>query len=206
MLVKICGITSPEIAEAAVDAGADFLGFVFAKSKREVSVDQAANIIAALPEHVKSVGVFVNKEKQEIEKIARATGLDFVQLHGEEPPEAVSSFTFPVIKSLPGTEKGVKQAAQYDAAYLLMDSPPLPHAHGGNGVTFNWSTLKGNTFSERLILAGGLTPENVAEAIQQVKPVAVDVSSGVETDGRKDSDKIKAFIQEAKRTTVERNR
>lgn len=86
MLVKICGITSPEIAEAAVDAGADFLGFVFAKSKREVSVDQAANIIAALPEHVKSVGVFVNKEKQEIEKIARATGLDFVQLHGEESP------------------------------------------------------------------------------------------------------------------------
>ncbi|MFD1412582.1 phosphoribosylanthranilate isomerase [Oceanobacillus jeddahense] len=206
MLIKICGITSSEIAETAVQAGADFLGFVFAKSKREISADQARKIIAALPEHVKSVGVFVNKDVQEIEKIARITGLDLIQLHGEESAETVSSLTLPVIKSLPGTEEGIKKAAQYDAAsYLLMDSPPLPHAHGGNGISFNWSMLKDYTFSNQLILAGGLTPENVAEAIQLVNPSGVDVSSGVETDGKKDPDKIKAFIQAAKRT-IERNR
>ncbi|WP_040983460.1 phosphoribosylanthranilate isomerase [Oceanobacillus jeddahense] len=205
MLIKICGITSSEIAETAVQAGADFLGFVFAKSKREISADQARKIIAALPEHVKSVGVFVNKDVQEIEKIARITGLDLIQLHGEESAETVSSLTLPVIKSLPGTEEGIKKAAQYDAAsYLLMDSPPLPHAHGGNGISFNWSMLKGHTFFNQLILAGGLTPENVAEAIQLVNPSGVDVSSGVETDGKKDPDKIKAFIQAAKRT-IERN-
>ncbi|WP_194165576.1 phosphoribosylanthranilate isomerase [Oceanobacillus sp. CFH 90083] len=196
MLVKICGITSPEIAEAAVHAGADFLGFVFAKSKREISADQARKIIEALPEHVKSVGVFVNKGVKEIEEIVQEAGLDFIQLHGEESAETVSSFTSPVIKSLPGTEGGLKKAAEYNAAsYLLMDSPPLPHAHGGNGITFNWSILKGNNFSNRLILAGGLTAENVAEAIQQVNPIGVDVSSGVETNGEKDPDKIKAFIQ-----------
>lgn len=206
MLIKICGITSSEIAETAVQAGADFLGFVFAKSKREISADQARKIIAALPEHVKSVGVFVNKDVQEIEKIARITGLDLIQLHGEESAETVSSLTLPVIKSLPGTEEGIKKAAQYDAAsYLLMDSPPLPHAHGGNGISFNWSMLKDYTFSNQLILAGGLTPENVAEAIQLVNPSGVDVSSGVETDEKKDPDKIKAFIQAAKRT-IERNR
>lgn len=206
MLVKICGITSPEIAQAAVHAGADFLGFVFAKSKREVSIDQARKIIATLPEHVKSVGVFVNKDVQEIEEIAQETGLDFIQLHGEESAQTVSRFTYPVIKSLPGTEEGLKKTAQYDAAsYLLMDSPPLPDAHGGNGMTFNWSILKGNNFSGRLILAGGLTAENVAEAILQVNPIGVDVSSGVESDEKKDPDKIKAFIQAAKRT-VEGNR
>ncbi|GGP15010.1 phosphoribosylanthranilate isomerase [Oceanobacillus neutriphilus] len=206
MLVKICGITSPEIAQAAVQAGADFLGFVFAKSKREVSIDQAREIISTLPDHVKSVGVFVNKDVQEIEEIAQETGLDYVQLHGEESAQVVSQFKVPVIKSLPGTEEGIKKTAQYDAAsYLLMDSPPLPHAHGGNGTTFNWSILNENAFSDKLILAGGLTPENVAEAIKQVNPIGVDVSSGVETDGQKDPDKIKAFILAAKRT-VERNR
>ncbi|MFD1065150.1 phosphoribosylanthranilate isomerase [Oceanobacillus locisalsi] len=199
MLVKICGITTPEIAEVAVRAGADFLGFIFAKSKREISTEQAREIIAALPEYVKSVGVFVNKSTQEIEHTVRETGLDFVQLHGEETAETVEHFSVPVIKSLPGTVDGLHIAAQYDAAsYLLMDSPPLPHAHGGNGVAFNWSILKGNHFSERLILAGGLTAENVSEAIQEVNPMGVDVSSGVETDGKKDPDKIKAFIQAAK--------
>lgn len=199
MLVKICGITTPEIAETAVRAGADFLGFVFAKSKREISTEQARKIIATLPEHVKSVGVFVNKGVQEIEHIVQETGIDFVQLHGEETAETVQSFTVPVIKSLPGTTDGLHIAAQYDAAsYLLMDSPPLPNAHGGNGVTFNWSILKGNHFPNRLILAGGLTAENVSEAIREADPIGVDVSSGVETDGEKDPDKIKAFIHAAK--------
>ncbi|GEN88318.1 phosphoribosylanthranilate isomerase [Oceanobacillus sojae] len=205
MLVKICGITSPEIAQVSVHAGADFLGFVFAKSKREVSINQAREIIATLPDHVKSVGVFVNKDVQEIEEIAQEAGLDFIQLHGEESAQVVSQLTYPVIKSLPGTEEGLKKTAQYDAvSYLLMDSPPLPHAHGGNGTTFNWSILNGIDFSDKLILAGGLTPENVAEAIKQVNPIGVDVSSGVETNGKKDLDKIKSFIHAAKRT-VERN-
>lgn len=199
MLVKICGITSPEIASVAVHAGADFLGFVFAKSKREVSMEQARKIIQELPGHVKSVGIFVNQDIHAVEKIVQETGLDFAQLHGEESNEAVIQLTCPVIKSLPGTKDGLAKAAHYDAAsYLLMDSPPLPDAYGGNGISFNWSILEGNAFSEKLILAGGLTPENVAEAIQQVNPVGVDVSSGVETNGKKDPDKIKAFISAAK--------
>lgn len=202
MLVKICGITTPEIADTAVSAGADFLGFVFAKSKREIFIEQARKIIQTLPSHVKSVGVFVNKEVQEIEEIVQQTGLDFVQLHGEESAEVITKFSCPVIKSLPGTQEGLNKTRQYDtASYLLVDSPPLPHAHGGNGVTFNWSILKENTFSDKLILAGGLTAENVADAIKQVNPVGVDVSSGVETDGKKDPDKIKAFIQAAKTGT-----
>lgn len=200
MLVKICGITSLEMAKIAVHAGADFLGFVFARSKREVSAAQAKEIIQQLPACIQTVGVFVNQNMREIEAIVQKTGLDFVQLHGEESAETVRKSTCPVIKSLPGTKDGLKKAAQYDtASYLLMDSPPLPHAHGGNGISFNWSILEGNTISSRLILAGGLTPENVADAIKQVNPIGVDVSSGVETDGRKDPDKIKAFIQAAKR-------
>ncbi|GIO23261.1 phosphoribosylanthranilate isomerase [Oceanobacillus sp. J11TS1] len=199
MLVKICGITSLEIAEVAVRAGADFLGFVFAKSKREISVEQARKIINTLPEHVKSVGVFVNKDILEVEDIVHKTGMDYAQLHGEESVEEVNRLTCPAIKSLPGTEAGLNKAAQYEAAsYLLMDSPPLPHAHGGNGISFNWSILEGNSFSKKLILAGGLTPENVGQAIQQVTPIGVDVSSGVETNGKKDPAKIKAFIQAAK--------
>jgi phosphoribosylanthranilate isomerase len=199
MKVKICGITDAQSALAAVESGADAIGFVFAESKRKIEVVKARDIIARLPETVMKVGVFVNETKTEIESIAKTVGLTHVQLHGNETPEFSRSLSLPVIKALSvEPENRLTGLGEYPCEYLLLDGPKGKY-HGGNGLAFDWSMLNSrDLFGKKIILAGGLHEGNVVEAIDQVMPDMVDVSSGVETDGKKDLVKIKRFIEKAK--------
>ncbi|WP_108668878.1 phosphoribosylanthranilate isomerase [Peribacillus acanthi] len=198
MKVKICGITDVDSAHVAVQAGADALGFVFAKSKRQIRPEQAKQIIEVLPKEIEKVGVFVNEDPQVIESIVHSCGLTMIQLHGEESPDQCQGYSLPIIKAFGMSEKqDLVNTQLYLNDYLLLDSPKGAY-QGGNGVRFDWSLLTKWNSNKKLILAGGLTPENVREAIEVTQPYMVDVSSGVETDGKKDHEKIKAFIQNAK--------
>ncbi|MEH6943396.1 phosphoribosylanthranilate isomerase [Bacillus sp. JJ722] len=200
MKVKICGLTDVETALYAAEMGADAIGFVFAPSRRRITPQKAKEIIARLPGHVEKVGVFVNEEPEVIEQIAATCGLTIIQLHGEESKEACKVYHLPVIKAVGiGKEEDVVQAEQYEVPYLLVDSPKGQQYHGGNGETFDWQLLQSVSLNNhRVILAGGLTVENVRKAIETVRPYMVDVSSGVETNGKKDRAKIKQFIQVVK--------
>ncbi|KKB35413.1 phosphoribosylanthranilate isomerase [Bacillus thermotolerans] len=199
MKVKICGIRDIDTALYAKEINTDAVGFVFAKSKRQVTVDQAAEIADELKGGPLKVGVFVNETQENIERIAEQASLDIIQLHGDEPPELAEALRLPVVKAF-SFQKGAQLSdmLSYPADYILLDSPIGPY-RGGNGTSFDWSLLEKETFDRsRLILAGGLHAGNVQEAIQMIKPYAVDVSSGVETDGSKDRQKMKQFIQAAK--------
>jgi phosphoribosylanthranilate isomerase len=197
--VKICGIKRLGDAKTAVDAGADALGFVFAKSSRQVTVEQARSIIARLPEEVLKIGVFVNSSKQELEETVEVVGLDFVQLHGEESADFCESLQVPYIKALRvRDETDLRKVENFKGKYFLLDSG-FGKYHGGNGTSFEWKLTKSiQDKRQSLILAGGLREENVEEAINITSPYMVDVSSGVETDGEKDPDKIKRFIAKVK--------
>ncbi|MFZ3577538.1 phosphoribosylanthranilate isomerase [Virgibacillus sp. DJP39] len=198
MLVKTCGIMSREAAEAAVTAGADFIGFVFAPSKRFLTPEQATDIASIVPLSVKKVGVFVNETMETITSIAEKVGLDYIQLHGDEPAEFAEQLPYPVIKAFPATVENFSKIKVYPCDYYLIDSPYGAN-RGGNGTAFDWTILKElNLDSDKLILAGGLTPKNVQQAINLANPVGVDVSSGIETNGNKDLSKIKEFILQAK--------
>ncbi|MDR7433869.1 MAG: phosphoribosylanthranilate isomerase [Armatimonadota bacterium] len=192
--IKICGITTPEAARVAAEAGADAIGLVFAPSRRRVSVEEAKAIVAALPPFVSRVGVFVNEAPERIAAIADACGLDVLQLHGDEPPEACRWFPRKVIKAIRvrGPES-LESLARYEVDAFLLDTFVQGEA-GGTGRTFDWEIAKTASAQFRVILSGGLTPENVREALELVRPYGVDVSSGVETDGSKDPEKIRAFI------------
>lgn len=199
--VKICGITNLEDALAAVDSGADALGFVFfRKSPRFISPENASAIIRSLPSFVSSVGVFVNETRKNIESVLSSTGIDIIQLHGEETP-GMCTFSRRVVKAI--RVKSLESLAPLDAFRNLVSAFLLdtytPDALGGTGRIFNWDVaLEAKQFG-RVILAGGLTPDNVAAAVGHVMPYAVDVSSGVELGkGKKDHDKIKRFIERAK--------
>ncbi|RKJ38078.1 phosphoribosylanthranilate isomerase [Butyricicoccus sp. 1XD8-22] len=199
--VKICGLKEVEHVKAAVDAGASFIGFMFAPSKRQITINHAKELAKNVPTHVKKVGVFVNPTKEEVCEAVETVGLDFVQYHGHESADFIQELGFPSIKafSIRGYED-VEKASQYDVDYYLFDAPGTDFA-GGSGRVFDWTLLEEATISkDRVILAGGLNCKNVCPAIQQVSPFGVDVSSGVERDGRKDTDLIKKFIQAA--TTV----
>lgn len=197
MKVKICGITDLKTAQSAINAGADAIGFVFAESKRRIEITEAKKIIESLPDSVLKIGVFVNETKETLEFIYQEVGLTHLQLHGDETPEFCRSLSFPVIKALRvQSEKDVEKIAEYDCDYILVDSPSGKY-RGGNGTTFNWD-LMGSKKIDNLILAGGLTIENVIPASSVVKPKMVDVSSGVETNGKKDEEKIKSFIKKVK--------
>ncbi|WP_366247870.1 phosphoribosylanthranilate isomerase [Terribacillus aidingensis] len=200
MIVKICGIQSVEAGQTAVEAGADMIGFVFADSRRRVSPEQAAGIGKKLPAHVKKVGVFVNESIESLLVIAETAELDYIQLHGDETPDYIKAIRKPVIKAFSvGSEDDLKKLADYPCDYYLLDSPAEAY-RGGNGTTFDWSLASSETIpTERLFLAGGLHAGNVQQAIEEVSPIGVDVSSGVETDGQKDPIKIKQFITAAKR-------
>lgn len=202
MKVKICGITDVDTALFAVKSGADAIGFVFAESKRKTTLEKAQEIIKKLPEHILKVGVFVNEEKDVIQKIVDETGINVIQLHGDESPEFCQQFSVPIIKALSiSSTEDLNQIAEYSCDYYLLDSPRGKY-HGGNGMAFDWSILSQAPIHKgKLILAGGLTFENVKGAIDITAPFMVDVSSGVETDGKKDVQKIKEFIEKAKRTT-----
>ena len=200
MKVKICGITDVETACYSASLGVDALGFVFAPSKRRISPEEAKKIIDRLPDTVEKIGVFVNEDVQIIEEIATYCGLTMIQLHGEESNEVIASLSYPVVKAV-GIEnkEDVQRAEMFHVPYLLVDSPKGTQYYGGNGEKFDWQLLNGmNRQVQQLILAGGLTVENVGIAISMVQPYMVDVSSGVETDGKKDWDKIKAFLQATK--------
>lgn len=199
--VKICGITSVTDALNAANAGADALGFVFyAKSPRYVTPEQAAEICRALPPFVTSVGLFMNADAEQVHATLDIVSLDLLQFHGSEPPEFCRSFGRPYIKALgiQGLVNFAEQADRYpDALGILVDSHALGKA-GGTGQTFDWKLLPKN-YSKPIILAGGLNPENIAEAVRETSVYALDLSSGVESSpGIKSKAKIDALMREVK--------
>ena len=195
---KICGITRIEDALAAAEAGADAIGLVFyAKSPRAVSIQQARDIIAALPAFVTTVGLFVNASRGELNEILDAVALDLLQFHGDETPADCESFHRPYIKALrvqSGDDIALLAAPYASARGILLDTF-VSGVPGGTGAAFDWSLVP-HDLSQPVILAGGLSADNVQAAIKQVRPYAVDVSGGVEASkGIKDAAKIRAFMQ-----------
>lgn len=204
--VKICGITSLEDALVAVDAGADALGFVFYdNSPRNIDPDAAARIIAAIPPFVQVVGLFVNADLDLVNTTADRCRLDIVQLHGDESPSYCQAVRRRVMKAfrVRGMESLVAMAEYRVSAYLL--DAYSPNAYGGTGARFDWDCAVAAKSQGRIVLAGGLDPDNVASAVATVAPYGVDVSSGVElSPGRKDPEKVRRFIKEAKNQTPNR--
>lgn len=198
MLVKICGIKTVEAAQVAVQAGADFIGFVFAPSKRRITPEEAAKIAKAIPKSVRTVGVFVNESTENIKKIAEMVGLDVIQLHGDESPKMVAELPYQTIKAFSIDQVDARTIYSYQTDYYLIDSPVGEH-RGGTGKTFDWKRATELEIDlNKVILAGGLSPDNVKAAIGQVGPAGIDVSSGVETNGEKDHEKMIQFIRNAK--------
>jgi phosphoribosylanthranilate isomerase len=199
MKVKICGITDEKSLYDAIEAGADAIGFVFANSKRKITIEKAINLSYHVPPHILKIGVFVNETEENIKKIFTKVSLDFIQLHGDETPQFCKSIKLPVIKAFSiNNMEDVDKASRYEVPYYLFDGAKGAY-HGGNGETFDWNLLEVMNFpKEKIILAGGLTPKNVEEAIKVVSPLMVDVSSGVETNEKKDKDKVTEFIKLAK--------
>ncbi|NJC88179.1 MAG: phosphoribosylanthranilate isomerase [Desulfuromonas sp.] len=198
--VKICGITNAEDALHAVRCGADALGFVFySASLRCVTPAQARAISEVLPPFVTRVGLFVNETPERIRAIAGECGLDVLQLHGDEPPQACLLPPYRVIKGVrPSSVADLGALAAYPVAALLVDAA-VPGQFGGTGQRADWQLAAQLATSQRIILAGGLTPANVAAAVRTVHPYGVDVSSGVEqAPGRKDPEKVAQFIRMAK--------
>lgn len=216
--IKFCGLTHPADLEAAAEAGADAIGFVFyPKSPRAVTAAQARGLIRRLPPYVTAVGLFVNASSEQILQTAEEAGLGEIQLHGDEPPEALEGLGLPVVRALriPSAEGGDWQSLQErlipfgrsfaPARALLFDADSS--AYGGSGHTFDWAVLAGLVpglgREGQWILSGGLTPQSVGEAIRQLRPPAVDVSSGIEQvvqgqvlKGRKDPSKMFEFARE----------
>jgi len=199
--VKICGITNVRDARAAVRLGADALGFNFYRhSPRCVARERARAIMASLPPFITGVGVFVNESADVILETCEAAGLRVVQLHGDETPTFVDSLRrIARIKAFRiRDERDLKSLPRYRAEAYLLDAY-TPDRRGGTGATFNWEIARAAQPYGPIILAGGLTPDNVADAVRQVKPFAVDVASGVESSpGAKDRGLMEAFIRNAK--------
>ncbi len=222
--VKICGTTSQKDAEAAVSAGADALGFIFTSSRRRITPEAAQGIIATLPRTIDKVGVFSNDPAEFIEHIARTIGLNAIQLHGDESPEfarqlfrspdghSVDRAKFRIFKAItvmPGVEGVLRKfSREFSVDGILLDSAvfrvasleqPAEQIRGGTGIPFDWRRaadfVPGLARKTRVILAGGLTPENVAEAVGILKPWGVDVCTGVEAcPGQKDEQKLRDFV------------
>jgi phosphoribosylanthranilate isomerase len=197
--IKVCGITRVSDALHAVEQGATALGFVlWPRSPRAVTVDRAAAIIAELPSHVMTVGVFVNEPIDSIRSAAEHARLTAVQLHGDEPPAYADALDWPVIRAVSVGEIDVAADTWSADTALLVDNID-PVRRGGTGDAVDWTRAAGIAKTRRVVLAGGLTPENVATAIRAVHPFGVDVSSGVESaPGVKDLDKVTQFISNAR--------
>jgi phosphoribosylanthranilate isomerase len=193
--VKICGIKRLEDAEAAVAAGASAIGLNFWRpGRRYVAPETARAIARSLPPFVARVGVFADEDEDTVRRIADLCGLDALQLHGGEPPEVCARFDRPVIKAIKvrGPES-LDGLGRYRVAAFLLDAH-VPGEMGGTGRRFDWSLARRAAAAGPVILSGGLTPDNVDAAIRAASPYAVDVASGVETNGQKDPAKIRAFI------------
>jgi len=209
--IKICGITEAAHALAAAEAGADFIGLVFASSKRQVTLERAREIVLAVKDSGKpplTVGVFVNTAAPDVNLIADRCGLDWVQLSGDEPWEGLRDIERPVIKAIRVGQEGHSEEINSHLKtgrklmgkdFICLLDTHVEGSYGGSGQTFDWSLVK--KVSERfpVIIAGGLSAENVGQAIKMLRPWGVDVSSGVETEGVKDISKIKAFIEAVRR-------
>jgi phosphoribosylanthranilate isomerase len=200
MFLKICGITRRDDALTAVECGATALGFVFwPGSPRYVTPGRAAEIIADVPNHVTTVGVFVDESVEHVREVVATSGVGTVQLHGDEPPEYGAKLENPVLRAIRVNEAGRVCAAWPRGTTFLLDSAD-PARRGGTGVVVDWERAAPVARVWRVVLAGGLTPVNVAAAIATVRPVGVDVSSGVEdAPGVKSADKVARFLASARR-------
>ena len=189
--VKICGLSTKGAVETAVSAGADYIGFVFAPSKKQVTLEQAAELAKIIPTYVKKVGVFISPSRSELLDAIEKVGLDLVQVHGQVADDLFEDLPCASIQAVQVDGDGHVPNSQAD--YLLFDAPVA-----GSGRTFDWWQLDTTDLAQPFFIAGGLNEDNVEEAIQHFTPFAVDVSSGVETDGQKDHEKIRRFIERVK--------
>jgi phosphoribosylanthranilate isomerase len=197
VFVKICGITTEDDALLAVAMGADAISFVFAPSPRQVAAGHVRDIVRRLPPEILTVGVFRDEAPQRVVDVIQSTGLRGAQLHGHESPEDarfVKERVDVLIQAFPAGSDSLRHADDWGADIILVDSPTP-----GSGQVFDWSLAEGAPSGRRVMLAGGLTPDNVAAAIARVRPWGVDVSTGVEAEpGRKDPRKVRAFVANAK--------
>ncbi len=200
MFVKVCGITSEEDALLAVAMGADAVGFIFAPSPRQIAVTRVRDIVNRLPPEVITVGVFRDQGRDRVVDAVNTAGLRAAQLHGHESPEDtrwVRERVGLVIKAFPGGSPAMERWDEYGADVLMIDSP-----RPGSGEIFDWSLADDAPSGARLLLAGGLTPDNVADAIEKVRPWGVDAATGLEVDGatggRKDPPRVRRFIAAAR--------
>jgi len=198
--VKICGITRLEDALVACEAGADALGFVFYEpSPRYIRPRRVREIVYSLPPFVTPVGVFVNKNAEDVNRIVAESGVTLVQLHGEEPPDLVPQLTAPALKAVRVRgEEDLATLRQYQVQAYLLDSH-VPGKYGGTGISFQWELAVKAKAHGRIILSGGITVENVYEALRTVAPFGLDVSTGVEVSpGIKDHGKMKMLLQKVR--------
>ena len=200
--VKVCGIKEPGDARVAAEAGADAIGLVFAESPRKVGVERAREIAAALPEGVLKVGVFVDAEPKEVLRISREVGLDYAQLHGDEEPETVAAIRdggVGVIKALRVRDTAsLREMVRYDTNFFLLDAYS-EKVRGGTGTRFDWELAKAVRGYANILVSGGLTPENVREAIEFFEPYGVDASSSLEEKpGKKNDERVRRFVSAAK--------
>ena len=194
--VKICGLRDRDSAAVAVTAGADMLGVILCPARRQVTLDEAAVILAGAGEGVRKVGAFVDPDADEVRAAIDTIGLDIIQLSGDESPEFCNQFSIPVMKSFKATPRGVlPDPAPYPTGPIHLDAPGTV---GGSGLAWDFSLARGIASERQVMMSGGLNAENVADAIITVRPWAVDVSSGVETDGIKDPALIRAFVETAR--------
>ena len=189
--VKICGLSTKEAVETAVSAGADYIGFVFAPSKRQVTLEQAAELTKLIPVNVKKVGVFVSPSRAQLLEAIEKVGLNLIQVHGQVGDDLFEDLPCASIQAVQVDREGLVPNSCAD--YLLFDAPVA-----GSGQTFDWGQLDTTGLNQPFFIAGGLNEDNVVKAIQHFTPYAVDVSSGVETDGQKDHEKIRRFIERVK--------
>jgi len=202
--VKICGITNTADAKAAIEAGANLLGFNFYdKSPRHITEEEAVEVRSRLPKRVKAVGIFVNESPADVVALRQSLKLDAVQLHGDEPPEAVAEIAplVPVIKAFRvEPEFPLATLDEYSKAFAFLFDAAHTGQYGGTGHTTDWDVARRASLSHRIILAGGLKVENVGAAIRIVRPYGIDVASGVESSpGKKDHGRLREFIQEVRR-------
>ena len=202
VFVKICGVTNEDDALLAVAMGADAIGFVFAPSPRQVHPETVRDIVKRLPHEVLTIGVFRNERPERVIEVVNRCGLGGAQLHGGETPDEVASVRRRVpfvIRALPAGDKRLTEEGAAGADAVLVDSP-----QPGSGTVFDWSLAEGAPDGVRLILAGGLNPDNIGDAIRKVRPWGVDTSSGVEASpGKKDATLVRRFVAEARRAAKE---
>jgi phosphoribosylanthranilate isomerase len=202
VFTKVCGITNPGDARVAADAGADAIGLIFAESPRRMDAEEGRRVSIALPDDIVKVGVFVDATPEEVLATAREVGLDLAQLHGDETPETVAAIRgagLPVMKALRVRNAGALDALEtYEADLFLLDAWSA-RARGGTGETFDWTLAKSLKGRGNIVVSGGLTPENVREAIEFFEPYGVDASSSLEErPGKKSGEKVRRFVRAAK--------